>query len=211
MLRDDSAAIHTGGHRKFVGGEGKYWRAISKVQFDFLVSNGLRPSDIVLDLACGSLRAGVRLIPYLDRGHYIGIDKHIELVIYGVAKELGLRTFRNKQPQFIINDKFDFSGLHAAPTFAIAQSLFTHLTRSDISVCLRNLKYGVAPGCRFFVSFNEAEKGGQNPATSHSHDTFWYMRQEMEELGQGAGWSPIYVGAWGHPRGAHLIEFRAAA
>src|SRR6476620_10345865 len=64
------------GHRDYVGG---LWDEIGQLQFDFLVSNGLKPQHYLLDIACGSLRAGIHFIPYLETGHYLGIDKEPEL------------------------------------------------------------------------------------------------------------------------------------
>jgi len=46
-------------------------------QLDFLVGQGLRPWHCLLDLACGSLRAGVRFIDYLEPGHYLGFLRHL--------------------------------------------------------------------------------------------------------------------------------------
>ena len=57
------------GHRQYVGG---CWDEIGRLQFDYLVSQGLRPNHYLLDIACGSLRAGIHFIPYLEPGHYLG-------------------------------------------------------------------------------------------------------------------------------------------
>ncbi|HEY2200624.1 MAG TPA: hypothetical protein VGH56_01955, partial [Solirubrobacteraceae bacterium] len=58
------------GHRAYIGGR---WEEYGQLEFDFMVERGLRPEHVMLDIACGSLRAGVRLIPYLDAGNYLGI------------------------------------------------------------------------------------------------------------------------------------------
>ena len=207
-VSDDADAIHDVGHRRFVGGNDEYWSKISSLQFEFLVSEGLKPSDFFVDVACGSLRGGIRLIPYLDRGHYTGIDKHIELIIYGIASELGESAYREKRPRFIIDDQFDFSKLRTMVNFGLAQSLFTHLTREHISLCLHRLRSRAAAGCRFFATFFEAEIDTPNPEASHSHGIFRFTRQDMEQVGREAGWTPLYVGPWGHPRGQHMMEYR---
>lgn len=89
-MEDTREEIHKVSHRAFVGGDGDYWDKIGDLQFRFLVERGLAPSDTLIDVACGSLRGGVRFIRYLEPGHYLGIDKYIELIIYGVGAELGL-------------------------------------------------------------------------------------------------------------------------
>jgi hypothetical protein len=50
------------GHRKYVGG---IREEHGRRRFDFLVSQGLLPRHDLLDIACGSLRAGIHLIHYL--------------------------------------------------------------------------------------------------------------------------------------------------
>ena len=105
---DDWRTVHDFGHRKFIGGNDQYWDSISRLQFVFLKEKGLKPIHTFFDVGCGSLRAGIRFINYLDQDRYIGIDKHIELVIYGVALELGINVFREKRPRFLITDAFEF-------------------------------------------------------------------------------------------------------
>ena len=38
---------------------------------------GLRSNDVLLGIACGSLRLGVRVIPYLKPGNYLGIEGNL--------------------------------------------------------------------------------------------------------------------------------------
>jgi hypothetical protein len=203
---DDAAAIHRRGHRNFVGGA-NVWDIIGNLQFDLLLQKGLQPNDKFIDVACGSLRGGVRYIKYLDAGKYYGIEKHIELVIYGVAKELGVLCFREKMPHFAISDSFEFDKLGTGFTFGIAQSLFSHLTAADICLCLSRLYEAAAGGCKFYATFFEAEAEGVNPLKSHSAVGFRYRRSEMERFGADEGWLPKYVGDWGHPRGQKMIEY----
>jgi hypothetical protein len=82
-VEDTWEEIHQIGHRHFVGGVGGYWEEIGGLQFRYLVDRGLTPSDTLIDVGCGSLRGGSKFIRYLDPGRYLGIDKHIELIIYG--------------------------------------------------------------------------------------------------------------------------------
>jgi len=210
MIPDDTSdAIHSIGHRAFIGGNDRFWSDISKLQFDFLVAQGLRPNHAFVDVACGALRAGVQLIPYLNVGKYTGLDKHIELIIYGVAQELGVTTFSEKRPRFIVDAHFNFDAMINPAQFGIAQSLFTHLTSSDIVKCLKGLRPKAELGCRFFATFFESESGFSNPEVSHSHGIFHYTKTEMEGFAEQTGWLPRYIGAWSHPRDQKIIEFIA--
>ncbi len=205
-LKGDTAEEAHADHRGFVGGDGPMWDAIGELQFEFLKSQGLAPRHRFVDVACGSLRGGVHFIRYLDPGCYTGVDKHIELIIYGVAQELGLDGYRAKQPRFLVADDFAFSRTEGGFEFGIAQSLFTHLTAADIFRCLVELAKASRPGCRFFATFFEAA-ARDNPPASHAHARFAYTPDEMATLGNLAGWRPTYIGDWRHPRGQMLMEY----
>jgi len=192
------------GHREFVGG---LWDEMGRLQFDFLVKQGLKPSHVFLDIACGALRAGRLLIPYLEPGNYLGIDKHPELIETGKANEIGADMLEGKRPEFVISDCFSFEGFSKRPDFCIAQSLFTHLRKQDIDVCFRKLAAFVGLGCRFFVSFNETSIPIPQLAASHSNRLFYYTRRKMEMFGRQSGWEPRYIGNWNHPRGLKMIEY----
>jgi hypothetical protein len=47
-----------------------------------------------------------------------------------------------------------------------------------------------------------------NPKLSHSHGYFAYTPAQMESFGRDTGWAANCIGAWNHPRGQHIIEYR---
>jgi hypothetical protein len=196
---DESASLDELGHRNFVGG---LWDELGSTQFDFLTSEGLQPSHVLLDIGCGSLRGGVHFIRYLDPGNYLGIDKHASLIVAGLA-ELGADAGRN--PEFVVSDSFEFGRFSKVPDYALAQSLFTHLTKRDIVHCLRRLNR-FAPNCRLYATFFEGSSA-DNPDVSHSRLCFRYPRAQMERLAERAGWEVSYIGEWGHPRGQRMLMF----
>jgi SAM-dependent methyltransferase len=199
---DGIAAV---GHRDYVGG---LWEEIGRLQFDFLVAQGLRPDHVLLDVACGSLRAGVHLIPYLDRGHYLGIDKERVLIEQGLEQEVPAELREAKAPEFVVSDRFEFGRLSRRPDYAMAQSLFTHLPPPAIRLCLRRLRAVATPGCRFFATFFETGERMRNPRAPHDHKLWFYTREEMAAFGARAGWDCRYVGDWGHPRQQAMAEYR---
>jgi hypothetical protein len=207
MLEDTVAAIHQVGHRKFVGGDGSFWERISCLQFEFLVSRGLKPSDQFVDIGCGSLRGGHRFIEFLEPSKYHGIDKYIELILYGVNTELGMEMYQQKMPRFVVSDQFEFTKFDSNFTFALAQSLFTHLNGEAILDCLKKLSDVADVRCRLFSTFFETMTPQQNPRHSHSQAVFSYTRNEMELFGSISGWEPNYIGEWDHPRGQRMIEY----
>src|SRR4029453_4060589 len=60
---------------------GGHWEEEGAWVFDFVRRQGLRPEQTLLDVGCGSLSAARRLLPYMDRSHYWGYEKDIELYI----------------------------------------------------------------------------------------------------------------------------------
>ncbi len=83
------------GQRNYVGG---LWDELGKLQFEFMVAQGLRPHHVFLDVACGSLRGGRLFIPYLDRGNYLGLDKERGLIRAGLRNEIDPKVASEKAP-----------------------------------------------------------------------------------------------------------------
>ena len=203
---ENADSIRGIGHRGWVGGN---WDEIGRLQFDFLRSQGVQPHNVLLDIACGSLRAGRLLIPYLDVGHYLGIEKHQALVDDGLREEIAADIVEFKRPEFVISSRFEFSRFSRKPDICIAQSLFTHLSPVDINLCLNNLARFANSKCRVFATFFEVEKPHFNfGRRSHSYAVFFYTRKQMVSFGERNGWSAHYIGDWDHPRGQRMMEYR---
>lgn len=200
------AGIALIGHREYVGG---LWDEIGRLQFDFLVAQGLKTTDVLIDVGCGSLRGGIHFVPYLMAGNYLGIDKEPSLLAAG-RSELGPAVVAEKRPQLRVSDSFDFGGFDRAPTFGIAQSLFSHLSRDDIAACLEHLRPVMASSGRFYATFNERSEAVEAPR-SHSWAFFAYPHAELEQIGRAQGWEPIFIGDFGHPRGQVMMRFDAAS
>jgi SAM-dependent methyltransferase len=193
------------GHREYVGG---LWDQMGSLQSEFLRSRGLRPGDVLLDIACGSLRLGSKVIPYLERGHYLGVDKEPGLIEAGMKHELPQALVEEKSPELLVSGSFEFRKLTKRPTFAIAQSLFTHLTIELINSCFRNLRDVIASDGVFYATYFETDERVDNPALSHDHDYFAYTKSEMLNFGEANGFSATYIGDWSHPRGQKMVEYR---
>jgi hypothetical protein len=195
------------GPRGYVGG---LWYELGELQFRFLVDHGLRPDHVLLDIACGSLRAGVRLIPYLQSGNYLGIDINSSLVEHGKKIELGQTICEVKRPEFVISEAFEFSKFSKQPDFCIAQSLFTHLTEKDIALCLGNLRGYGKNDTVLYATFFEVDAPIINPAQSHPQAPFRYTKSEMELVGGRTGWRMEYIGEWNHPRTQKMLRYMPA-
>lgn len=205
LIPEGRRGIAVLGHRRYVGGR---WDEIGRLQFEFMLAQGLRPEQVFLDVGCGSFRGGVHFIPYLDAGNYLAIDKEEEIVRRGMERELGRELVESKRPEVVITDRFEFQRLSRKPDCSLSLSLFTHLSREDIERCLRNLRSFVNPGHRYFATFFEGGRDSDK-TISHSLDHFEYTRESMERFGLENGWEPTYIGAWGHPRDLMMILYTA--
>jgi hypothetical protein len=192
------------GPRGFVGG---LWHEMGDLQFKFLVEHGLLPGHVLLDIACGSLRLGVRVVPYLDAGNYLGIDVKEDLIAHGKSVELGNALCRIKRPEFVVSGAFEFERFSRKPDIAMAQSLFSHLIQQDIALCLRNLSEHRKDSTVLYATFFEVDAPVPNGSRSHPHAVFQYTREEMEQVGKRAGWKMDYLGDWNHPRGQMMLRY----
>jgi SAM-dependent methyltransferase len=141
--------------REAVGG---MWEEIGKLQFDFLISNGLRPYHTLLDIGCGTLRGGRHFIKYLDVGNYSGLDISPKAIEY--AKQLVVdENMSDRHPKLLVSsDKDlsfnDFSGKMF--DYLLAQSVFTHLMPQHIEQCFRHIGRLMRKNSVFFFTFWDA-------------------------------------------------------
>jgi hypothetical protein len=203
---ESALGVGGAGHRGYVGGK---WDEIGKLQFDFMVGRGLAPGDVFLDIACGSLRGGVHFIKYLDPGNYLGIEKEGTLVQRGLAHELSRSVRKDKRPEFVVSDAFEFERFSKQPKFSLAQSLFTHLIPEQIELCMANLRASVPDGHEAYTTFQVGESTS-NPPASDDEKRFYYTIAELAAIGERNGWRSDYIGEWGHPRGQVMMRFIAA-
>jgi hypothetical protein len=98
------------GHRDYVGG---LWNEIGLLQFGYLVTQGLRPRHVLLDIGCGCLRGGRHFVEYLAPGNYVGLDKEPALLKAAVEHELPKQVRERKKPTLLVSDDFDFSRLRS--------------------------------------------------------------------------------------------------
>ncbi|HEV2299990.1 MAG TPA: class I SAM-dependent methyltransferase [Stellaceae bacterium] len=186
-------------HRTFVGG---LWDEIGGLQFEFLKAQGLEPQHRLLDIGCGSLRAGVKLVPYLEPDHYFGIDAKKKLLDAGYREELMPAGLADRLPRanLCCSQRFEHGGLpDRSIDFGICAAVFTRLPLDQLGLMLRHTAKYFRPGGKLYVSFHEAEDG----AAKRWH----YSRVEMAAAAERTGWRARHIGEWGHPRGQKMMEY----
>jgi SAM-dependent methyltransferase len=130
------------------------WLKHGKLQFDYLLRHGLRPSDRMLEIGCGNLRAGRLFIEYLDPGNYYGLDISPDILLDGqrTLTELGLQA---KFAHLALVSDLTFGFLPAAHFSVVhAHSVFSHSPRHVIAECLSNVGRVMAPGAFFDFTFH---------------------------------------------------------
>jgi SAM-dependent methyltransferase len=198
---------------------GGMWELIGNLQFDFLVKNGLKSEHYLLDVGCGSLRGGIHFISYLSPGHYYGIDRNLDLLAAG-EQELIINKLSGKKPILVQMSQFEFQSLDRRFEFALAQSVFTHLTLNSILRCIVNIEKILVKGGRFFCTFFEFKGdkrnleplshpcfGSVNFPTYPDKDPFHYSFETFEWLCEGLDLRVEYLGDWGHPRDQKMMVF----
>lgn len=205
--------VANGAHRNFVGGR---FDTHGKTQFDFLVAHGLRAHHRLLDVGCGSFRAGRSFIDYLEPGHYYGIDAGRSVMQAGYDVELNDEQ-RSRLPieNLRANDRFD-GDFGVQFDFALAQSVFSHVSLNHIKLCLFRLGKVVRPGGTFFATFIERPNSApldtifaadQPKPYYHEKNAFWYPRSDLQWAAGAGPWKYTYIGDWGHPGGQKMVQF----
>jgi SAM-dependent methyltransferase len=205
------AAVRKGRHRRRVGGQ---WEELGSLQAEFMIAQGLRPGHRLLDVGCGALRAGVRFVDYLDPYDYYGIDINQTLLDAGYEQELS-DDLRQKLPRDHLRatDRFDCD-FGVQFDFAIAHSLFTHISLNHIRLCLFRVAKVMPPGGRLLASYFQAPPThpvDESRAAGRlwtERNAYFYYRRDLRYAAQWAPWEVRYIGEWGHPRQQRMMEFR---
>lgn len=144
-------------YRAWVGSPDVY-DLLSAGQFNLLISLGLREVHSLLDIGCGSLRAGKLFIPYLLPGHYFGIEPEEWLLEEGIEFECGKDLIKIKRPIFNNDGNFTCTVFGQKFDFILAQSIFTHASQAQIRRCLSQAHLCMKPKSLFVATFIEGEK-----------------------------------------------------
>jgi ABC-type polysaccharide/polyol phosphate transport system ATPase subunit/SAM-dependent methyltransferase len=196
-------------HRMAVGG---LWQETGTLQFEFLARQGLQPGHHLLDVGCGSLSAGVHLIPYLQPGHYIGLDSNEQLVKAGLTIELPRAGVDRRGSRFVVTSHFDLAGLPDVD-YAIAHSLFPHVTLNVVAHCIAMVVRKLAPGGRFYATYFDHPDPLSAEPYVHASGVTTYADAEpyhvsfelLAGICDAVGARAERVADWDHPRGQRMV------
>ena len=118
---------------------------------DYLISRGLQTSHNLLDFGCGSIRAGIWLIGYLDSGHYFGLDAHLQSLEAAVQYEIPLHRLEHKQPRFLHSKTFEIAHFQQTFDVILASSVLNHLSEAQLDLALRSITAVLSPSGKLVV------------------------------------------------------------
>ncbi|MFD3395557.1 class I SAM-dependent methyltransferase [Alteromonas macleodii] len=144
-------------YRAYIGPPLQY-DFMGATQFRLLCSLGLRAHHQVLDLGCGSLRAGRFLINYLEPGNYCGIEPNQWLIDEGIKEQVGDSLIAIKKPRFDTNSEFNTAVFGQNFDFIIAQSIFSHTGNDLIPGALSNIYGSLNDNGIALLTFIKGEK-----------------------------------------------------
>jgi len=154
----------------------------ASMQVSLLLAAGLRETHQLVEVGCGSLRAGRMLIPYLLPGHYFGIEPTRWVVEEGIKHELGEDILRIKRPSFRFVDDFSATGFEVEFDFALAQSVFSH-TYPDMTLAgLSGVSKALAPNGKLFANFVETETTSEDGSGWLYPGCTTYTWERMREI-----------------------------
>ena len=206
-----------------IGGGERSFDTVGGLEMAVLKAEGLKPTDTLVDLGCGTGRLAVHAIPALSGGRYIGID---------ISQSM-LDTARRRVEEMVPDPACQVSWIHqTTPVFELdarsvdvvcAFSVVNHVEHEDAYLYFKEALRVVRPGGRFVFSclpidtmrgrevfLKSAEVDLQTRYTRIRHVAT--SKDFIEEVARLAGWTPLhwYDGDEKNirlPEGDELYEF----
>lgn len=125
---------------------------------DYLISNGLRPNNTVIEYGCGSLRVGKSVIGYLDKGNYVGVDIDSFFYEMGLRNYVGEDLVAEKAPNFFVIDGPEYVAATEGRTFDFLFSTLVvmHVPPQQLDKFFANIVKLMHKGSVYFFDFQPA-------------------------------------------------------
>lgn len=169
------------------------------MQFNLLTYLGLREHHVLLDIGCGSLRAGKLFIPYLLPGNYYGIEPEQWLLNDGICYEIGQSQIALKRPVFSHDRSFTLSAFHRQFDYVIAQSIFSHASEAQIRQCLDEARQVMTPLSVFAATYLQGQSNYQGDDWVYPA-CIPYTADHLRHIAEDHGLRYVPI-SWPHPNG----------
>jgi SAM-dependent methyltransferase len=161
-------------------------------EFDSLVEHGLSPSDRMLEIGCGNLRAGRLFIDYLEPGHYHGIDISPEILL-AAQRTIVEHQLQDKLPRLTLVDDLRLDFLPESHFDVVhAHSVFSHSPIEVIAECFAHVGRVLAPDGFFDFTFDRTE-GAEHHVL---REDFYYRTETLIELAAEHGLAARFMADW---------------
>ena len=164
------------------------------LHLEYMKSQGLEPSQSLLDYGCGVCRSGVNFAKYLNSGNYVGADISRERLKRGKAimEREGLAS-DSYQLTYLNNCHLsEFQGMTF--DYVFAKSVLTHMPEKDIRTMLLAMRSVLKETGKFYFTYSKAD----NRKRRNIKD-FWYTKSEMRTFCEEAGYEYTVMEDWqGH-------------
>jgi cyclopropane fatty-acyl-phospholipid synthase-like methyltransferase len=148
-----SAAPSLAAARDYVGTT----RASGELQLELLQREGCTPTAHVLEVGCGCLNAGLPVMRYLHRGHYVGIEPNRWLLDAALAARSVRWLVRRKHPTLLERSDFDAGELGRTYDYVLSHSILSHCAHHQLEEFLRKVSRVLRPDGRIVASIRLAE------------------------------------------------------
>ncbi len=181
-------------------------------QVEFLRKQGMEPHHRLLDLGCGTLRGGLRLIEYLDTRCYVGVDPLEDLVDAGRSLLVEAKLI-SKEPMVGPLELIDELPQRSFD-YVLTQSVLNHLDAQQIKLTVGRVARMLKTDGRwattghFSKDVSEVDLGEPHPVRPN----------ELWRSVAGLGWFRAVLAAAGfamalvhdhpHPRGQDVLVIR---
>ncbi|MEX0868339.1 MAG: class I SAM-dependent methyltransferase [Nitriliruptoraceae bacterium] len=168
------------------------WLALGALQFDYLRESGLQATMDVLEIGCGNLRAGWRIIEFLESGRYAGIDISPDILL-AANRTIVERGLQAKEPALRLVDDLTFDWAPEARFDVLhAHSVFSHCPIEVIEECFAHAGRVLRPGGFFDCTFNATS----GPEHHVLHEDYYYQPSTLIALGERHGWTATLQADW---------------
>ena len=175
------------------------WLKVGQMQFDYLVSHGLKPGMRMLEIGCGNLRAGRLFIEHLDAGDYYGIDISPDILL-AAQRTLTEAGLQHKLPHLTLVQDLKLEFLPAGYFDVVhAHSVFSHSPIEVIDECLAHIGRVIKRGGFFDFTFDRTE-GAEHHVL---REDFYYRTETLLALAGRHGLTGQFMKDWedlSHPQ-----------
>lgn len=137
-------------------GPARLWKMKRDFQIQFLRDKGLKPEHFLLEIGCGTLRGGLPLIEYLDRGHYFGVEVRKEALREG-QKELKEASLEEKNPTLLLDPDLSVLKLNQPFDYIWSFSVLIHMSDKILDKTLGFVARHLSVEGLFYANVNIGE------------------------------------------------------